>query len=89
MDPRAIERLLRHVFDTEAEEMSCSECFELLAAGVELELAGTTSPVLARLAQHLRQCGVCREEYETLRDFVRSETERVLPPLEGPSPAPG
>ena len=89
MDPRVIERLLRHVSDTEAEEITCSECFELLSAGVELELAGTTSPVLTRLAQHLRQCGVCREEYETLRDFVRSETERVLPPPEGPSPAPG
>lgn len=89
MDPRLIERLLRHVSDTEAEEISCSDCFELLSTGVELELAGaTSSPVLARLAQHLGQCGVCREEYETLRDFVRSETEGPIPPPKGTSPEP-
>ncbi len=85
MDSRAIERLLRDVADTEAEKISCSECFELLSVGVELEVAGATSPVLIRLAQHLRQCRTCREEYETLRDFVRSETKRVLPPPEGPA----
>ena len=76
MDPRLIERLLRHVSSTETEEISCSDCFELLSTGVELDLAGiTAAPVLARLAQHLRQCGVCREEYDILRDFVRSEDE--------------
>ncbi|MBI2525208.1 MAG: hypothetical protein HYV93_04425 [Candidatus Rokubacteria bacterium] len=89
MDRRLIERLLRHVSDTEAEEISCSECFDLLATGVELDLAGAISaPVLARLAQHIGQCGVCRDEYETLRDFVRSETEGPAPPPAGPSPEP-
>ena len=84
MDPRPMERLLRHVSDTEAVEISCPECFELLSAGVELELAGATSaPGLIRLTKHLGQCGVCREEYETLRDFVRSEAEGVPPPPEG------
>jgi hypothetical protein len=73
-----------------AEEISCSECFELLSVGVERELAGTTlAPVLTRLAQHLRQCGVCREQYETLRDFVRSEAAGVPPPPGGASPASG
>jgi predicted anti-sigma-YlaC factor YlaD len=71
-----IERLLRDVSDTEAEEISCSECFDLLSPAVELDLAGDTSaPILIRLAHHLRQCGVCREEFETLRDFLRSEPE--------------
>lgn len=74
MDPRLIERLLRDVSDTEAEEISCSECFDLLSPGVELDLAGAASaPLMTRLAHHLRQCGVCREEFETLRDFLRSE----------------
>jgi len=71
-----IERLLRDVSETEAEEISCSECFELLSPGVELDLAGsTTAPTLLRLAHHLRQCGVCRDEFETLREFLRSEPE--------------
>lgn len=68
MDSRVIERLLRHVFDMAAEEISCSECFELLSVGVELELAGTTSaPVLTRLAQHLGQWRLPR----TVRDPPR------------------
>jgi len=76
--------------DLAAEEISCSECFELLSVGVERELAGTTlAPVLTRLAQHLGQCGVCREQYETLRDFVRSEAAGVPPPPGGASPASG
>jgi hypothetical protein len=40
MEPRLIERLLRHVSATETEEISCSDCFELLSTGVELDLAG-------------------------------------------------
>ncbi len=88
MDRHLIEHLLQKVSDTEAEEISCSECFELLSAGVELELAGATSaPVFARLAQHLGQCGVCREEFETLRDFVGLGAEDPAPPSEGASPA--
>ena len=76
MDPRVLERLLRDVSETEAEEISCSECFDLLSPGVELDLAGsTTGPILIRLAHHLRQCGVCRDEFETLREFLRSEPE--------------
>ena len=76
MDPRVLERLLRDVSETEAEEISCSECFDLLSPGVELDLAGSTAaPILIRLAHHLRQCGVCRDEFETLREFLRSEPE--------------
>lgn len=76
MNQRQLERLLRQVSETEPEELSCSECFELLSTGVELELTGAASaPVLSRLTQHLRQCAVCREEYEILRDFVRAEAD--------------
>ena len=76
MDPHVIERLLRDVSETEAEEISCSECFDLLSPGVELDLAGATNePLLIRLAHHLRQCGVCRDEFETLRDLLRSAPE--------------
>ena len=83
MDRNLVEGLLRRLADTEVDEISCSECFDLTSTGVELELAGATSePAVARLAQHLGQCGVCREEYETLRDFVRSESEGPIPAFE-------
>jgi hypothetical protein len=76
MNQRQLDRLLRLVSETEPQELSCSECFELLSPAVELELAGAPSaPVSSRLAQHLGQCAVCREEYEVLRDFVSSEAD--------------
>ena len=90
MDSRSIERLLRHVFDAEPKEISCSECFDLLSAGVELELAAAPwEPGLTRLGRHLGQCRLCRDEYETLRDFVRFEAENPTPPPDRTSPAPG
>ena len=86
MDSRFIERLLQQVSVTEAREISCSECFERLPACVELELADTVDAetALAPFFQHLGQCGVCRDEYETLRDFLRSQPED--PPLAPGSP---
>lgn len=89
MDPHAIERLLRQVSGTAAEEISCSQCFELLAPCVELELAGgPQAAAMPALAQHLGQCGVCREEYETLRDFMREQGDGPLSPPEEPSAPP-
>ena len=83
---RPLDRLLTQIAHTEPEEISCSECFELLARGVEHELAGTaTTAVQARLVQHLGQCAVCREEYEVLRDLVRASPRD---PREAPAPPP-
>ena len=74
MNRDQLERLLRRIADTESDEISCSECFDLLPIAVELELAGTEeTTVSSRLARHLGHCFVCREEYEVLRDFVREE----------------
>jgi hypothetical protein len=70
-----VERLLRLIARTEDEEISCSECFELLSIYVDLEVAGDNPDVkVPRFRQHLDQCGVCREEYETLREFIRLQT---------------
>jgi hypothetical protein len=66
--------LLRSIADTEDEEISCAECFDLVSQYVDLEVAGMVSnQTLPRLTKHLQQCGVCREEYEVLRDLVRFE----------------
>jgi len=73
MSRRPLDRLLRQISETETEEITCSECFELLAGAVEHELSGAAAtPAHGRLVQHLGQCGVCREEYEVLRDLVRA-----------------
>jgi hypothetical protein len=71
-----LRRLLETVADTEDEEISCTECFELVSQFADAEVAGRAGDrTMPRLQQHLRQCGVCREEYEVLRDLVRLEAE--------------
>lgn len=71
---------LRRVWATEDEEISCTECFDLVPQYVDLEVAGESpDKKVPRLKQHLDQCAACREEYETLRDLVRLEAEGGLP----------
>ena len=72
VDGPALRRLLRTIAETDDEEISCAECFELISTAVDLDVAGTASEhTVPGLKQHLQQCGVCREEYEMLRDFVQ------------------
>jgi len=75
------ERLVRLIADTREQELSCTDCFDGLAAYVDLEVGrGDAAGTWPGLAQHLRQCGVCREEYEALRDLAQAD---------GPSSEPG
>ena len=70
----AVHRLLRLIAATTETEISCTECFRLLPQYAELELAGgEATTALPQLTQHLGQCGVCREEYEVLRDLLRDD----------------
>jgi hypothetical protein len=76
----ALRRLLRNIAETDDQEISCAECFDLVSQYVDLEVAGTIGqPSLPQLQQHLQQCGVCREEYEILRDLARLEAEGRAP----------
>jgi hypothetical protein len=76
VEPPAVRRLLHQVIETEDEEISCTECFDLVSQYVDREPAAPgNDAVFVRLRQHLRQCGVCREEYEILRDLVRLDDE--------------
>ena len=77
------DRLLRHIWETEDEELSCTECFDLVPQYVDLEIAGQVADKpLARLRQHLDQCGACREEYETVRELARLEADGRSPSIE-------
>lgn len=80
MERPAWQRLVRDIAHTDDEEISCSECFDLVSDYVDLEIAGTVHERrLPQLEQHLQQCGVCREEYEVLRDLARLEAEGRAP----------
>ena len=77
------ERWVRQIYATEEEEISCSECFDLVSQYVDLEIAGEPAEEsLPRLKQHLNQCRVCREEYEALRDLARLEAEGRAPSVD-------
>lgn len=80
MRASAFNKLVRQVLDTQDEEISCSECFDLTSAYVELEMAGhNPAQELPRVSHHIAQCRACREDYEALRDFVASQRTGSAP----------
>jgi hypothetical protein len=76
------ERLLKNIYNTQDQEISCSECFDSVSQFVELELSGD-NPVakLPQVKQHLDQCPACHAEYKVLRDLRRLEDKGGLPSL--------
>jgi hypothetical protein len=80
------DRLLRHIRETADQELSCTECFELVPRYVDVEVAGQDADAaVPGLRQHLDRCAVCREEYETLRDLARLEAQGRPPSIDEPS----
>lgn len=80
MEPSRFRQWLEQIGQTQAEEISCSECLDQVSQFVDLEVAG--EPAAARmpgLAQHLGQCRVCREEYVVLRELAELEARNTLP----------
>jgi predicted anti-sigma-YlaC factor YlaD len=74
------EHWLQNIYRTQDEEISCSECFDLVSPFVELEISGQNpARKLPQVKHHLEQCAACREEYEALRDLRRLEDESGLP----------
>ena len=83
MDRNRFENWLKNIYETREEEISCSECFDLAAGYVDLEITGQDAAVrMPELKQHLDQCRACRDEYETLRDLRILEEMGDLPSLD-------
>lgn len=83
MKNNQFEHWLQNVYKTQDEEISCSECFDLVSHFVEVELSGTDAVArMPKVKQHLDQCPACRTEYETLRDLQRLENEGKLPSVD-------
>ena len=56
-------------------EVTCDECFELIDEYVELEAHGEDADTrLPGMRAHLHGCPACREEHESLLDFVSRQT---------------
>src|SRR5688572_23855967 len=72
MNRSRFENWLRNIYETHNEEISCTECFDLISRFVELEIAGhDVIAEMPQLRQHFDQCRACRDEYEALRDLRR------------------
>jgi predicted anti-sigma-YlaC factor YlaD len=66
--------LLTRLLGPSEREVTCEACFELLDEYVDLELAGEDADRRVRgVREHLQGCPACREDHESLRDFVRLE----------------
>ena len=77
------ENWLQKIMNTEEDEISCTECFDLVSNFVELELSGENPAAkMSQLKQHLNQCTACRDEYEALRDLRILEEQSGLPLLD-------
>ena len=80
MKPKRFEVWLRNISETQDEEISCTECFELVSHFVDLETSGgNVATELPQVKQHLDQCRACRDEYEMLRDLASLENESQTP----------
>ena len=65
--------LVRDVMFTQVREIDCDGCLLELHIYVELTLAGESPErSMPKVAQHLRQCFCCREEFEFLLVVLRS-----------------
>lgn len=74
---------LQTIFNTQDEEISCSECFDSMSHFVEMELAGKDAAGdMPQLKHHLDQCPACREEYETVRTLQILENKGELPSVD-------
>jgi hypothetical protein len=77
------EKWLKNIYATQEEEISCTECFDLVSVLVELEARGENiGSKMQQVKQHLAQCKACRDEYEALRDLRRLEDEGEFPSLD-------
>ena len=83
MDRHRFTNWLKHIYETQEQEISCSECFDQVSRFIDLELEGKEAPtIMPELKHHLDQCRACREEYEALREIRRLEDEGNLPSLD-------
>jgi predicted anti-sigma-YlaC factor YlaD len=74
MDDKPIDKTIHRLLGPAEPELLCDECFEKLDAYVDLELQGhSADEQIPGMRPHLDGCPACREEYDSLRELVRSE----------------
>ncbi len=83
MKSKRFTQWLQNIITTQDEEISCSECFDLVSRYVDMEFSSADpSTKMSQVKQHLSQCPTCREEYEILHDLRQMEEEHATPSVE-------
>lgn len=65
--------MLGRLLGPEGPEITCDECFAQLDRYVDLEVSGADADAaIPGLSAHLEGCPACREDHESLLEYVRS-----------------
>ena len=65
---------LAQLIGTDAPELGCDECFDLVDVYVDTELAGEDADAaIPGMREHLAGCPACAEEYQSLRDLAKEQ----------------
>jgi hypothetical protein len=76
MDEHMNDETLKRLLGPAEPELLCDECFERLDEYVELELQGAEADDrIPGMRAHLEGCPACREDYDSLREFVRHDPQ--------------
>jgi hypothetical protein len=74
MDKHVNDNALKRLLGPAGPELLCDECFDKLDEYVELELRGRDADErIPGMRAHLEGCPACHEDYDSLRELVRSE----------------
>lgn len=69
-------RIMEIIFQTEAEELTCDECFDEVDQYVDMLRSGRDpSEVLPQVKAHLGRCAPCDEEFRALIAILESQME--------------
>jgi anti-sigma factor RsiW len=74
MNSRSDNETLSRLLGPGEPELLCEECFEKLDEYVDAELAGGPADErVPGMRAHLQGCPACHEDYESLRELVKTE----------------
>ena len=83
MKREQFENWLKNIYETQDEEISCTECFDLVSRFVDLDVFGQNAAAqMPQVKQHLSQCRACRDEYDALRELRFLEEQGGMPSAE-------
>lgn len=74
--PQGPQRVVEDLVGPTDPELSCDECFDLLDAYVDLEVAGTNAAAeMPLMLAHLRGCSACRDDHDSLLALLDADPQ--------------